>query len=93
MVAAWKSDLNRLLHVFNVCPVYPRLVAADFSPHKTELILNTHTIVTDIRQDVSKIREDAGVPNRAVSDMYTCYHFPTHSNRCLDSELVSNSDR
>ena len=78
-----------LQRVFSL--VCHRLVAADFPPLKTELILNTHTIVTDIRQDVSRIREDAGNPNQAVSDTHTFYHFPAHSC-CLDSEQVSNSD-
>ena len=31
VIAAWKSDLNRLLQVFNVCSVYLLLVATDFS--------------------------------------------------------------
>ena len=59
-------------------------------PLKTEPNLNTHTIVTDIRQDVSKIRQDASSPNREVSGMRTFHHFPTHSDCCLDSEQVSN---
>ena len=37
-------------------------------PLKTELILNTHTIVNDIRQDVSKIRRDTRSQNLEVSD-------------------------
>ena len=92
VIAAWKSDLNRLLHVFNVRSVRLCLVVTDFPPLKTELILNTHTIVTGIRWDVSKIREDSGILNQVVSDLRTFYHFPTCSDRCLDSEQVSNSD-
>ena len=30
VIGAWKSDLNGLLHVFNVCSVCLRLAAADF---------------------------------------------------------------
>ena len=30
MITAWKSDLNRLLQVFNVCPVCLRLGVTDF---------------------------------------------------------------
>ena len=30
VIAAWKSDLNRLLHVFNVCSMCLRLVTTDF---------------------------------------------------------------
>ncbi|KAF9650784.1 hypothetical protein BDM02DRAFT_3185107 [Thelephora ganbajun] len=43
MIAAWKSELNRILLVFN-----------------TELAVNTYVIVTDIRRDVSRIREEIG---------------------------------
>ena len=63
------------------------------SPLKTELILNTHTIITDIRQDVSKIREDSGSPNQVVSDMHTFYHPQTHADHYLGSELASNFDK
>ena len=38
---------------------------------QTELAMNTHNIIADIRQDVSKIREDSGSQNRAVCDMCT----------------------
>ena len=61
-------------------------------PLETELILNTHTIVTDIRQDVSKIREDSGRPNQVVSGVHSFYHPPNHANRCLGSEQVSDFD-
>ena len=54
--------------------------------------MNTHTIITDIRQDVSKIREDIGSQNRAVCDMWTFYCFSIHANRHLDSEQVRNLD-
>ena len=76
-----------------MCSVCPRLAITDFPSLKTELILNTHTIVTDIHQDVSKIRsEDVDDLNQAVSDMHTFYHFPADFDRCLDPEQVSKSD-
>ena len=31
VIAGWKSDLNRLLHVFNVCSVFLCSFATDFS--------------------------------------------------------------
>ena len=52
--------------------------------------MNTHTIVTDIRQDVLNIREDTDGPNQAVSEVYTFYRFPTHAIHCPDSEQASN---
>ena len=50
--------------------------------------MNTHTIVADIRQDVSKLREEAGSQGQAVSDMSQCFQIQT--DRFLDSEQVSN---
>ena len=85
VIAAWRSDLNRILQVFDVCSVCLCLITTDpHPPVKTELTLNTHTFITDIRQHLSKIREDAGDPGEAVSDTRTFYYFPTHSNDCLD---------
>ena len=50
-VAAWKLDLNRILHVFNV-----RSVASIWSSLtgcvQTELAVNTNVVVSDIRRDV-----------------------------------------
>ncbi|KAF9642364.1 hypothetical protein BDM02DRAFT_3273490, partial [Thelephora ganbajun] len=43
IIISWKSDLNRILQVFN-----------------TELAVSTHVMVTDIRYDVSRIREEIG---------------------------------
>ena len=31
VITGWKSDLNRILHVFNVCSVYLRFAVADYS--------------------------------------------------------------
>ena len=65
-IAAWKLDLNRILHVFNVS-------SADFtwSPlivsFQTELIVNIHVTVSDMRQDMSKIREEIGGQVQSVS--------------------------
>ena len=56
-IAAWKLDLGRILQVFNV-----RSVILTWSPLtvpvQTELIMNTHVTVSDIRDDVSGIRSD-----------------------------------
>jgi hypothetical protein len=62
-IAGWKSELNRILHVFNV-----RLLVSGWSlltvNFQAELavttqvtVSDTHTIVSNIRDDVSKIRE------------------------------------
>ena len=65
-IGAWRSDLNGFLHVFNVC-------SADFAwssliiPFQTELAVNTNLAVSDIRHDVSKIREEISGQARSVS--------------------------
>ena len=58
-IATWQLDLGRILQVFNVRSVYftwPTLIVHS----KTELALNTHVTVSDIRHDVSKIQEEIG---------------------------------
>ena len=72
-IGTWKLDLNRILHVFNV----RSLVFARMSlivSFQTELAVNTHVAVSDmrhdmsgIRSDVSKIREEIGGQVRPVS--------------------------
>ena len=66
-IATWRSDLNRILHVFNVRPVVFTL-ASLITPFQTELAMNTHVTVTGIRHDVSKIvRGEVGVQVRSVN--------------------------
>ena len=51
-IAAWRLDLHRILHVFNVrAEVYvrPRVLSVDF---QTELAINTNVVVSDIYHDV-----------------------------------------
>ena len=65
MTSAWKSDLNRVLHVFNVCSatsVWPPLTVHS----QTELSMNTHIVVTDIRQDVVNTRTIVSDIHRAI---------------------------
>ena len=51
-IAAWKEDLNRILHVFNVCIfTLPRLTFTD-RLSQTELAINTQTLATDNRNAV-----------------------------------------
>ena len=68
-IAGWKSELNRILHVFNVCSVvftWSSLIVF----LQTELIMNIHVNVSDIRNDVSKIREGIGGQVQPVSASY-----------------------
>ena len=66
-IAAWKSDLNRILLVFNVRSV-PVTLASLITPFQTELVVNTHVTVSGMRHDLSKlVQGEAGVRVRSVS--------------------------
>ena len=56
MIAAWKSDLNKILLVFNVRSVVIQvarsLLTVDF---QTELALNTHILVSGVDHNVTRI--------------------------------------
>jgi len=65
-IAAWRVELNRILHVFNVRSI--ALTWSSLTVHfQTELVVNIHVVVSDIRHDVSKIREENGGQVRSVS--------------------------
>jgi len=65
-IAAWKAELNRILLVFNVRPIALTWSSLT-TPIQTELVINTHVAVSDIRHDVSKIREEIGGHVSSVS--------------------------
>ena len=63
----WKPDLNRIPIVSNVCPVHSCLVVANCPHLQTELLMNTHTIISDMYQNGCNIRKDTDGQNQAVS--------------------------
>ena len=67
-IGAWKLDLNRILHVFNVCSVIFTWLSLTV-PFQTELAVNTHVAVSDVHHDVSGIRQDVSGILRDVSKM------------------------
>ena len=75
-IAAWRLELNRILHIFNVRSVtYARpLLTVHF---QTELAVNTNVVVSDIRHDVtnthtvvSRIRRDVVNTQTIVSNVH-----------------------
>ena len=50
-IASWKSDLGRILQVFNVRPIISVLLLLTLDP-QTELAINTHVTVSEIHQGV-----------------------------------------
>ena len=75
-IAAWRSDLIRILQVFNV-----RSAGSVRSPlitsSQTELTLSAHIMVSDMHQNMLKGCEDTSGKGQAVSDIST----PPSSNR------------
>ena len=65
MMAGWRSDLNRVLHVFNVCSASSiwQLLTSLF---QTELMINTHIMVSDTHKIGSDIHRT--VTNREGPD-------------------------
>jgi hypothetical protein len=65
-IAGWKLELNRILHVFSV-RLFVFVWASLIVLFQTQLILNIHVNVSDIRNDMSKIREGIGGRVQPVS--------------------------
>jgi hypothetical protein len=63
-IADWKSDLNKILLVFNVSSFVVAWLLLTVHP-QTELALNTHTIVSDIHHIMVNGRE--GFDGRSLS--------------------------
>ena len=76
-IAAWKLDLGRILQVFNVGSIiFTWSSLTDI--FQTELVMNIHVTVSDMRRDVSKIREEIGGQVHSVSAFD-----PPDTGRCL----------
>jgi len=86
-IPTWKLDLNRILHIFNVCPViavWPLLTTHS----QTELAINTnlvvsdvrhgvistHTMVSDMHRNMLKSQEGHDIQLRLVSDIRILSH-------------------
>ena len=81
-ITAWRSDLDRILHVFEVRPTIHSPVTPLIVHLQTELALHTHIAVSDVREDVAntrdlvsdmhrtmlKVQEGADIMNQTVGD-------------------------
>jgi hypothetical protein len=86
-IAGWKSDLTKILLIFNVGSVSVVWISLTVR-YQTELALNTHTIVSDIHHIMVKVFDDKNLP---VSIVYLIYR-RTNAHRCLDPKQVSDFD-
>ena len=83
-LAAWRSDLNGVLHVFNVSSITSSSTFLTIH-FQTELAVNTNVAVSDVRHDVAKThtivtdihrslverKEGTDDRNRSVSNHHT----------------------
>ena len=75
-IAAWKSDLNRILHVFTVRSIVPSL-AFLMSRFQVEFAVTTHVVAIDIHRGVentqnmvSDLHQDVENTQDMVSDLH-----------------------
>jgi hypothetical protein len=69
-IATWKSDLSRVLHIFNVRSagfMWPLLTVRS----QTELAINTHIAVSNTQTLVSELQHDFTNALAIVSDIHT----------------------
>ena len=66
MVAAWQSDLDRILQVFKVRSTLPSPLTELTIDFQTELAVHTDVTVTETRHDVAYTREVVSDIHRAV---------------------------
>jgi len=80
-IATWRSDLVRILHIFNVCSIVSTWLLLTLHS-QTELainthvtvsevhhgVVNTHTLVSDIHRNMLKGQEGTDGQHRSVSN-------------------------
>ena len=71
-LAAWRSDLNRILHVFNVrsTTFSPTILTVRF---QTELAINTHAAVSDIHRTIVERRDGTDRSSQWVSTSHSSF--------------------
>jgi len=97
-IATWRLDLNRILHVFNVCGVPP--ARPPLTTHsQTELAINTNIAVSDVHRDVlntqtivSDVHHDVTNTRTVVSDTHVIVSELQH-NVTTTQTIVSDIHR
>ena len=69
-IAAWRSDLDRIVRVFEVHSTVRSLPTLLTAHPQTELALYTHVAVSNIHGDVVDIREDVANARELISDVH-----------------------
>src|SRR5580698_3275194 len=68
-IVAWRVNLNRILHVFNVCSIASSRSLLTFYP-QTELAISTHAAVSGISHDVANTQKMVSDTQTIVSDIH-----------------------
>jgi divalent metal cation (Fe/Co/Zn/Cd) transporter len=68
-IASWRSDLNRILHIFNVRSVFSVWLSPTVH-FQTELAIDTNTSVSDIRRHVTNMHTVVTNTHTLVSDIH-----------------------
>ena len=68
-IAAWKSDLTRILHVFNVRSIVSVWLFLTLNS-QTELIINTHVTVSETHAIVSELEHNTTNTRVMVSEIH-----------------------
>ena len=97
-ITTWRLDLNRVLHVFNVCSVSParppltvhlqtelaiNTVVAVSDVHRD--VLNTHIIVSNIHRTIVESQDGADSEHRSVSAILSLFHHQINAHRYPES--------
>ena len=88
-IAAWRSDLSRVLQVFTVCSMFPTRSSLNV-PLQTELVVNTHTMVLDLHRDRNAGIGQEGTDDQRHSASAKPVHRPRGAYHPLDSAHVDH---
>jgi len=89
IIVAWKLDIMRVFQVSNVRSTSSVRLSLTAS-FQTELALSTHTIVSDMHQNILKGSEGANDRNLSVSNVSSSAHHRISSDNQLGSDLISD---
>ena len=74
-IAAWRSELDRIVHVFEVCSTVRSLptiltvhLQIELALHTNVAIANTHELVSDMHRTLLKDKEGADSRNKTVGN-------------------------
>ena len=91
MIATWRLDLNRILHVFNVCST--NSIWASLTIYfQTELAMNTIVVVSDIHHDVTSTHAIVSDVHQGVVDTHTIISGLRHEVSDIHRTIVKGQE-